>query len=345
MTTIRIDEKILKQAKELGLNITKICENALKLYITKIQQINQEIAQNPSLGPLSSVVGRRPHATDVDVSSIDWEGFLAYLEGEFDNEKTRRERFNYAMKFKDVLLRNNYRRLFQLSDDKRVHVLKALSHLAKYLGVYEDFKRNLRAYGLSWRGKSGDKLIIARLTRVEDPNEIFDWIRQVKKANVDFEDFMDLMAITGLRFVEGVACYNLIIGLAREGNLNSYYNEKTCCLEHFKFEDLFLRRSKKAYISFVPKEFVEKVASNRKAMSEAKICSRLKRQNIKLRFGDIREAHGTFMVKYLKEPEINFIHGRVSTSVFMKYYFNPALINDLKQRVFKGINEIMEMIK
>ena len=51
MTTIRIDEKILKQAKELGLNVTKICENALKLYITKIQQINQEITQNPSLGP------------------------------------------------------------------------------------------------------------------------------------------------------------------------------------------------------------------------------------------------------------------------------------------------------
>ncbi|MCD6241082.1 type II toxin-antitoxin system CcdA family antitoxin [Candidatus Bathyarchaeota archaeon] len=30
MTTIGIDEKILKQAKELGLNVTKICENALK---------------------------------------------------------------------------------------------------------------------------------------------------------------------------------------------------------------------------------------------------------------------------------------------------------------------------
>ena len=69
MTTIRIDEKILKQAKELGLNISKICENALKLYITKIQQINQEIAQNPSLGPLSSMVGRRPHAAKVAGSS------------------------------------------------------------------------------------------------------------------------------------------------------------------------------------------------------------------------------------------------------------------------------------
>jgi len=264
--------------------------------------------------------------------------------GEFGNVRTRRERFNYARRFADVLLEGNYRRLFGLSDDKRGHVLKALSALAKYLGVYEDFKRNLKAYGISWSGKNGDRRVIARLTRIQDPDEIFEWIRQVKRRNKDFADCMDLMAISGLRFVEGVASYNLIIRLAEENALNKYYNEKTCCLEHFRFENLFLRPSKKAFISFIPKDFVEKITSNQKTLHTAQIASRLKRQGFKLRFGDIREAHGTFMVKHLREPEINFIHGRVSTSVFMKYYFNPALIKDLKKRVFKGIKEIQKLI-
>jgi len=286
-------------------------------------------------------LNRRPSPRQGDV---DWDDFESYLENKYKNKRTRRCRFNYAWKFKDVVLMNNYRRLFQLSNDKRAHVLKALSCLAKYLGVYDDFKRNLKAYGLTWSGKNGDKRIIARLTKVEDPDEVFNWIKQVKRANPDFEDFMDLMAITGLRLIEGVSCYNLIIGLTREGRLSEYYNEPNSCLEHFRFEDIFLRHSKKAFISFVPKELVERILSNRKPMHPEKIQSRLKRQGIKARFGDIREAHGTFMTKYLKEPEIDFIHGRISSSIFMRNYFNPALINDLKERVFKGINEIKTLI-
>ncbi|HEX69428.1 MAG TPA: hypothetical protein ENG10_03950 [Candidatus Bathyarchaeota archaeon] len=61
---------------------------------------------------------------------------------------------------------------------------------------------------------------------------------------------------------------------------------------------------------------------------------------MKSRFGDVREVHGTFLTKYLRQPEIDFLHGRVSTNVFMQNYFNPALISDLKERVFKAIKEI-----
>ena len=43
------------------------------------------------------------------------------------------------------------------------------------------------------------------------------------------------------------------------------------------------------------------------------------------------------MTKYLSQPEIDFLQGSVSGSVFMRNYFNPALIGDLKERVFKGI--------
>jgi len=144
-----------------------------------------------------------------------------------------------------------------------------------------------------------------------DPDEVFKWIRHVKQLNPDFEDFMDLIAATGLRLVEAVSCYNLILGLARKGKLGEYYNEDIGCLEHYKFRELFIRPSKKAFISFIPKELVEKIVRNGKALTENKILCRVKRQGIKSRFSDVREAHATFMTKYLRPSETDFLHGRV----------------------------------
>ena len=43
LTSIYINKKLLETAKELGLNISKICEHALKLYIQAIKQADQQI--------------------------------------------------------------------------------------------------------------------------------------------------------------------------------------------------------------------------------------------------------------------------------------------------------------
>jgi len=149
---------------------------------------------------------------------------------------------------------------------------------------------------------------------------------------------MDFMAITGLRFNEALESYNLIIRLAEEGKLSQYYNEDREVLEHFRFKKIFIRRTKKAFMSFVPKSLIEAISRNKPLTHSYAISVR--KRGFKLRFGDIREAHATFLTKYLRESEIDFLHGRVSASVFMRNYFNPALIGDLKTRVFQGIREI-----
>jgi intergrase/recombinase len=59
-----------------------------------------------------------------------------------------------------------------------------------------------------------------------------------------------------------------------------------------------------------------------------------------MRFGDLREYYATVMTKWLTPAEIDFLQGRVSGSVFMRHYFNPALIADLKERTFKGLSQI-----
>ena len=139
--------------------------------------------------------------------------------------------------------------------------------------------------------------------------------------------------------VEAVESYNLIINLSSNGKLNQYYDVQNETLEHFRFKERFIRKNKKVLISFVPEQLIELVCRERK-VTFWQICNSVKRKRLRLRFGDIREYYATFMTKFLSQPEIDFLQGRASGSVFMSNYFNPALIGDLRNRVFKAIREI-----
>jgi intergrase/recombinase len=240
------------------------------------------------------------------------------------------------------LLAGDFRRLVALKVDKRLHVLASLSALSKFLGICGGFRSLVSNYGLKWNVRNDD-LLIARFTKKTDANSILDWVKLVKAKCPELCDFMDFMIVTGLRYDEAVESYNLIIKLAHEGKLNQYYNEERAILEHFRFKEIFIRRTKKAFISFVPKELVLKL-SNHEPLNIYSVQSRVKRRCKRLAFSDIREMHGTLLTKYLKEAEIDFLHGRVSGSVFMRNYFNPALIGDLKERTSTAIAEIQQRI-
>ncbi len=78
-TTIRIDPQILKRAKELGLNVTKICENALRLYINALENANRQIASNPS--SLTKREVSEPQGSDKVAGPPGFEPGISGLEG------------------------------------------------------------------------------------------------------------------------------------------------------------------------------------------------------------------------------------------------------------------------
>ena len=273
---------------------------------------------------------------------IDWERFKTWLFMEY-SPITAKDRLRYTKKYAYCLLNRDFSTLKLLTDSQREHTMKALAVLSKFLGIYEVFRSLVKNYGLKWSSKKPSDLIIERLTRTMNPNEIFDWIKQVKKALPELSDFMDLIAITGLRYNEAIESHNLIIKLAKKGKLQQYFNFERETLEHFRFKETFIRRSKKVFISFAPKELVKRISQNKPL--EWNATKKKVARNIKhLRFADIRELHGSIITKHLRQPEIDFLHGRCSSSVFMKHYFNPKLITDLKTRTFKAIREIEKSI-
>jgi len=227
-----------------------------------------------------------------------------------------------------------------MSDEKRLHCMKALSCLSKYLGIYPVFKDLVKFHDLKWSSGNKDLVIIRRLLRSRNKsNDVRDWILMVKRKVPRLSTFIDFMVSTGLRKNEGLNSYNLIIDLSRKNRLKEYYTDQT--LEHFRFHQIFLRPTKKAFISFIHDETVDRVAESEK-LTDSIINKLLQRRGIKLRFADIREYWASVMTRHLSVSEIDFLQGRVSSNVFMTNYFNPLLITDLKTRTLKGIQDLLK---
>ena len=287
--------------------------------------------------PNSNIKGRR---LNISQNNVDWAKYEEWVNREY-RPKSAYDRIRYAKAYAYCLLENDCSDLLTLTNDKREHIMNALSCLSKFLGIYENWSSMIKNYGLKWRIRD-DNLIIKRFTKTQDPDELFEWIRQIKAQCPDLINFMDLMLTTGLRFEESIDSYNLIVKLSQEGKIEEYYNHEKELLEHYKFKLLFLRRTKKAFVSFVSQELIKKIASSNEILAKQFIKSKVRRKTNRIRFSDMREIHGSLLAKTLGNAEIDFLHGRVSTSVFMRNYFNPAWIVDLKERTFKATKNIMD---
>jgi intergrase/recombinase len=149
-------------------------------------------------------------------------------------------------------------------------------------------------------------LIISRLNSTRENGDILKWIRRVKKSLPELDVLLDLVLVSGLRFNESVKAYNYVIDLAREDRLNEYYNVEREVLEHFRFKEQFVRRTKKVFISFIPKPIIEKLCKQEN-LTEYQVINKIKRAGFQSRFSDIREYFATLMTRYLSQPEIDFL--------------------------------------
>jgi hypothetical protein len=348
-----INREVLETARRSGLNLSRVSENALVEAIRRLDgpEAGKEAAGSPGLvvrgvgfGPTNpcgiAASGRDGVTRSLHDGEVDWDKFRAWAYKEY-RPFTARDRFFHAKKYARCLASGDLSELAMLNDCQRVHALKALTALSKFLGVCEDWRRLVRSYGLKRTDRNSDDLIIGRLTKAVSPDDIFQWIREVKLRAPELSEFIDLLAVTGLRLNEAVECYNLIIDLESQSKLDGYYKADRQVLEHFRFKETFLRGSKKAFISFAPAELVERVSRGGKleyGRVQKLATNRVGRQ----RFADVRELHASLMTKWLRESEIDFLHGRVSSSVFMRNYFNPAWIGDLEDRVLAGARDILK---
>lgn len=150
--------------------------------------------------------------------------------------------------------------------------------------------------------------------------------------------YLKFLLLSGLRKREGIQSFNLIIDLARTGRLADYYNEDLSMLEHYKYKQ-FLRNTKNAYITIMPKDFVMQIA-NSKPVSYSAIHCCLYRKHLRLRLKELRSYYASVMVRHnIISEEVDILQGRVPKSVFARHYLkeNPT---ELRDRTLKAITEL-----
>jgi len=68
---------------------------------------------------------------------IFWSDFKSYLIGLKQSEHSNRSKFNHAKRFYHILESTNAQELLSCSYKTRVHTMKALASLSKYMGCYD----------------------------------------------------------------------------------------------------------------------------------------------------------------------------------------------------------------
>jgi hypothetical protein len=202
--------------------------------------------------PINGLTLPKSVRNSFDIQQIDWEGYIQYLGKNF-SKHIARARLSYSKKYYKVLVDGDASILVILSFDKRIHIMKSLATLSKYLECYDRWKKIVESYQLRWSdlGKgAGSSKGLEIFHNIYGKNGYTEMIKQLKdacsKLDKTYSSVLLYCVLTGLRPAE--ACSSLL--LLRERN-DGYLERESKLLEHFRFPYIFLRRTKNAYLSVV----------------------------------------------------------------------------------------------
>jgi len=215
--------------------------------------------------------------------------------------------------------------------------MASLANLSKFLGVYKRFKEIREENGLKWTTTvTAEKAFLRLYSGEEDVNYVETWMAEAKgKARYDIWIPTVFCAVTGLRTGEAVKCLNLI----SEGEMEKGYLNKDGILEHFRYGKMFLRTTKKAFISVVPNAMLEELEKWRGLRtSYAKLRSWYRRKTGKCDLYSTRSWFNTILRAGGIDPEIcDILCGRMPNSVFLRSYYRPDIreMFDRVKRILK----------
>jgi hypothetical protein len=140
-----------------------------------------------------------------------WDKFQEYLLKNHNNH-TARVRLLYSKKFYHILTEANAQELMTLSDEKRIHTMKALAVLAKYLGCYDRWNDIRERYQLKWSNNQDSLQAFKNMTNPEQSYEpMTSWLKNtVSKLPTSYGNILLYNVLTGLRPKE--ACLSLRFG-------------------------------------------------------------------------------------------------------------------------------------
>ena len=229
----------------------------------------------------------------------------------------------YAKRFHYVLESKDARDLLKLSHGSKVHTMKALASLSKFLGRYDEWLDIVKRHQLKWSKPDSSAKAFKSIFDSEGDGKNLEsmarWIRDVSATlPAEYRNILVFNTLTGLRPDEAQKAIHLVKTKGQE-----YIDRDRMILKHYQFPKTFLRQTKNAYISVVNLDILE-MAKNT-LDKEHYYPSLRKRIEATKGFGMsmiyCRKVFATFLRNRGIEPEIiDLLQGRISSSVFVNCF-------------------------
>jgi intergrase/recombinase len=233
-----------------------------------------------------------------------------------------------------ILLSSDASELMLLKPRIRIDAMKALSMLAKVTGLNERWKAIREAYGLKW---SQEISYVPSILTSQTYSSLIDKARKVISSSNRYRGVLEFIALSGLRVGEALDAMRLY-----HNDAKNYLNRELMVLEHFKYPAIFIRKTKKAYITVLDDYMLDLLEDSKPVTYNALSLS------IKRRFGTdhcpsmFRKIWATYMRNHGLESEIvDLLQGRTPKSIFLRHYYRP----DMKPLIEKVRENLEEMRK
>jgi hypothetical protein len=255
--------------------------------------------------------------------------------------KTAEDRIRYAKQYASVLTSMGIPiDLLQLSPNKRIHVMKALSSLARFTGQVPAWRQMREQYQLSW--STGTEKIDAFTRFFDDSKDLDTMLRWLKEAIQSlpgqYANFFLFCTLTGMRASECVEAVKLI-----KLSTTSYYNPEQMILQHYRFPDIFIRRTKAIYISVVDDSIVEIAKKIGKTPTLNALKMQTRHSCLSFRAKYCRKIFASYLHKQgISDSLVDMLQGRIGKNIFLKHYLTPSA--DYKDRVLQALEQLQRQL-
>ena len=275
----------------------------------------------PTTPAMSRLIGNvKSTGNNITSDQGFWNGYIEYLH-RIGTNTTVNDRYNYSIKYCKYLFdENTISELLTFSPNKRLHIMKALSSLSKFSGRHDFWKQIIKKYNLLWSTGDNSLSIFNKIINETSYSDMLKWIKDViSEVPEPQANLFIFNTLTGLRPIEVSTCIGLL-----HSNLESYWNKEKGILEHYKFPNEFIRRTKKVFISVVDQPLIELAKNCPLNVSYNALKLMLKRKGLDMNMYYCRKVFATYLRNEGIESEIiDLLQGRISSSVFVRHYYRP----------------------
>lgn len=112
-------------------------------------------------------------------------------------------------------------------------------------------------------------------------------------------------------------------------------------LQHFRFPEVFLRKSKNAYISFITPQLLDLILETKSRIKYSALDTKIGRVGFNTQIKQLRKLFATKLRTSLPQELVDLLQGRVSQTVFMKFYYRP-LLEDARNKALTSLQTLQD---